>query len=579
MMIESTAKYENISFVAPAGSPLPSQLMPSARGSSRLTRRGFLAATAALAPVALLPRKAFANSESPPLRGRDPGSLVVLVDAAVEDLDPATNTTWAFGLEMVYETLVRLDGTSTNTVAPALAQSFIPNSDRTQWWARLRPRALFSDGTVCDAAAVRAAILRTIALPSGQGYVWEMTDPERQVSVEDTQTVRFAFPQPRPYFDLEVAGQFGFWVAGAAAAAHHSLGPADLGHQLLGRHPLGTGPFILESNDPGQEAVFRRNPHYPGAPQRGQFSRVIIKTIPVKGTRRQLLESGAADIIWSGTPEDTVALSADPRFSVTNSASATVRYIVLGCYGHLADARARLAINRAFDRRKHLRQVLLNTQDAAHGVFPSCLATADRTIDGPEFDLREARALLDAAGVPRGAELTYVYYQGNGGTEGQILQAWLAQIDIRLKLIEKSYSAFIDDYMGDAPPEHRASMYHFSWWPNHNHPHAFANVLFHSGSVGSAGANAGYYRNSEADRLIERMRGAPIGPPLQMTSSRLQRLLASEDPPWVPLFQERAQFTCRTDISGLVLNPIYASTFDCSVLRRATRTSAVAGNR
>ena len=67
-------------------------------------------------------------------------------------------------------------------------------------------------------------------------------------------------------------------------------------------------------------------------------------------------------------------------------------------------------------------------------------------------------------------------------------------IDIRLKLIEKSYSAFIDDYMGDAPPEHRASMYHFSWGPNHNHPHASANVLSHSGAVGSAAARYSWMR-------------------------------------------------------------------------------------
>src|SRR5574341_620566 len=94
-----------------------------------LTRRRFLAgAGIGLAGVALSActtrSKEGASSSAPPaLGGRDPRTLVVVVDAAVENLDPATNLEWAYGLQPVYDTLLKLDGESTSDTIPWLAES------------------------------------------------------------------------------------------------------------------------------------------------------------------------------------------------------------------------------------------------------------------------------------------------------------------------------------------------------------------------------------------------------------------------------------------------------------------------
>ena len=69
-----------------------------------LPRRSFLAGSCAFAALAAAPGTVAwaAGSAVPPSRGaRDPNALVVLVDATVENLDPATNIEWAYGLRPV----------------------------------------------------------------------------------------------------------------------------------------------------------------------------------------------------------------------------------------------------------------------------------------------------------------------------------------------------------------------------------------------------------------------------------------------------------------------------------------------
>jgi peptide/nickel transport system substrate-binding protein len=540
----------------------------------RLTRRRFIAgASLGLAGVALSActgrsEKRASDSAPPPIGGRDPRTLVVAVDAAVENLDPATNVEWAYGLQPVYDTLLKLDGESTSDTIPWLAESLDPSGDVTEWTARLRQGVMFHDGTECDANAVKEAITRTATLKGGLGYVWSFDDPDKQMTVVDPLTLRFSFPYERPFFNMEVAGQYGFWIPSPTAARQHSTGPDDQGHEWLQANPVGTGPYSLARNDPGQEIVFERFPKYWGGWSGSHFDQVITRTIPESSTRRQLLERGESDVAWAGTADDTIDIGNDPRFVVTDAPTLVMEYVALGNYGPLADPRARQALNYAFDRQGYLEGVMQGTLDAPHSVFPDLLNTADTSIQAPSYDLQKAKQLLDAAGVPDETELTYEFFTGFGDDVGELLQASLAEIGIQLKLVERSFSAFVADYFSDAPPEHRPNMYFFSWWPNFNHPFDWSWVLYHTDAGGSAGGNAGLYSNKEADGLIDGMWNAPLDAALEKKSSRLQEILTIEDPAWIPVAQEPTHLYVRNDIEGLILNPVYVLTLDMYQLNR-----------
>ncbi|MCR9122750.1 MAG: ABC transporter substrate-binding protein [Phyllobacteriaceae bacterium] len=529
-----------------------------------MPRRQFLAASSALAMAATgWSTRVFAAGETaaPALGARDPNALVVLVDASVENLDPATNIEWAYGLRPVYETLTVLDGTETLKASPALATRWESNADGSSWTFTLADGVMFHDGTVCDAAAVKKAVTRLITHPWGLTATWRIDDPETQITVVDPQTIRFDLGVARPFFDLQVASQYGFWMASPIAAEENSLGEDDMGSDYLQANPVGSGPYVLESLNPGQDATFAKSETYRKGWDRPHFSRVITKTIPVSATRRQLLENGEADVSLAMEPEDAVRFREDDRFVFGDSPTFTVQFISFAADGRLADPRARRAICHAFDHDTYIEQVTLGTADKPTSVFPSLLQGVGSGSRLMPFDLDRARQLLDEAGIAQGTELTLAYYSGFGDVEAQLLQAWLAEIGIELVLQEMSFSAFIDAFFGDGPPESRPDMFYFSWWPNVNHPYSFAWGLF-SGDATTADGNSGRYANDEATALIDELEFQPIDEANAAKVQRLAEILTVEDPAWLPIQQERTQFIMRNDIVAPDNNPIYVATLD-----------------
>ncbi len=532
-----------------------------------LRRRSFLAGGSALALSALTwPKPTLAQSVD--LGGRDPRTLVVLVDATVGNLDPATNVEWAYGLRPVYETLTVLDGTDTLTAAPSLATSWDSNADGSSWTFTLAAGAMFHDGTVCDAEAVKNAVTRLVTLPSGQINTWQIADPATQIVVLDASTIRFDLGTPRPFFDIQVSSQYGFWIASPTAADANSLGPDDMGSEYLQSNPVGSGPYRLEGMEPGQTATFVKNDTWRGGWDQPHFERIITRTLPLSATRRQLLESGAADITLTLEPEDIVALKADDRFVLTDNPTFVVEFVSFATDGILADPRARQAICHAFDHDGYIRDVTLDTADKPTSVFPSMMQGMDTASRLLPYDADAARTLLAEAGIAEGTELTMAFYEGFGDIEGQILQAWLADIGITLNLQEMSFPAFLDAFFGDAAAAERPDMFYFSWWPNVNHPYSFAAGLF-SGNSTSADGNSGRYNNPEATGLIEGLNNQLMDADNVAKFLRLADILTTEDPAWLPIQQSRTAFVTRSDIVGLVNNPIYVSTLDMVALSRS----------
>ncbi|QPC93638.1 ABC transporter substrate-binding protein [Mesorhizobium sp. INR15] len=534
-----------------------------------LTRRHFLAGTAAVGAAAIgrIPMS-YAAASDLPIGNRDPKTLVVAVDATVENLDPATNVEWAYGLRPVYETLTVLDGAEVLKVRPSLAKSVTSSDDKMMWTFEIPQGVKFQDGTVCDATAVKAAVKRTITHPSGLGVAWQIDDPDKQIVAKDAATLEFHFTEARPFFDLEVSSQYGFWIASPTAAEKNSKGANDMGSEYLQSHPVGCGPYKMESFNPGQDITYARFDEFHGGWDHPHFERIITKTIPVSATRRQLLEAGEVDIALRMEPQDTVELKKDPRFVVQDTSTATIQYVVFATDGKLADKRVRQAICHAFDHDSYLREVTLGTADKPRSVFPAQMQGLDDTSYLLPFDLDKAKALLAEANFPSGSELTITYYTGFGDTECQLLQGWLSQLGITLRLQEKSFSAFLDDFFGDAPADQRADLFYFSWWPNVDHPYSYAWSLF-SGETKAANGNAGRYANDEVTKLIDDLRQKKIDADQADKVKKLARILTADNPAWLPIQQERMQFVARRDIKGMVNNPIYVATLDMYNLSRS----------
>ena len=160
------------------------------------------------------------------------------------------------------------------------------------------------------ADAVKSAYVRTITIGLGAGSVLGtfVTDPETQIVIVDPSTLRFDLGAPSPAFQFCAASIWGTGVV-SPEAFKHSTGSNDQGHEWLQSHAAGTGPYMLESVEPGNKVVFVQNPDYWRGWSADNFKKVIVQQIPDGTARREAMESGAADLaVPSRTPADTTAM-------------------------------------------------------------------------------------------------------------------------------------------------------------------------------------------------------------------------------------------------------------------------------
>jgi peptide/nickel transport system substrate-binding protein len=513
------------------------------------------------------------GSTSPPL-DRDPNTLVVAVDAFNADFDPASAYLLSEALiwRGIYESLIRLKGDSASEVEPLLADTWEANADSSSWTFHLHPGVTFSDGTPLDAEAVKTNYVRTITIELGTQFILGsfLPKPEKQIVVVDPQTIRFDLAYPYPHFDVVMAAQYGTGLVSPKVFEEHSTGETDQGHEYLLSHAVGTGPYVLDTLEPGNQVVLTRNENYWRGWDGPHFDTIIIRSIPEGSTRRQLLESGEVDIAYAGTAEDTAAVRSDGRFVVGDFKNLDMTYIILGAYGALASPEARQAMNYLFPYEDFLSTVSRNTLERGNGPFPDLLFTHDPNVFLYDTDIQKAQDLLNQAGVQPGTELTYEYYTGFGKEAGLVMQQQLEKVGLHLRLIEKEFSAMNADLTTDRPVSERANMYYWGWWPDYNDPSDYSWVIFNSDAAPSACPcyNSGYYSNKRVDEIIYDGFSQTDDAKLTQEMYEAQDIMTRVDPPIIPVGQQLDDTYFRKDIQGQVFNPLYILTWDYYALSR-----------
>src|SRR5262249_39918919 len=154
----------------------------------------------------------------------------------------------------VYATLLYADTTvSPPAVKPLLAQSFTTADNGTTWVLKLRPNLVFSDGTPLDAAEVKFNWDRIMnpatAAPMASSLATIASD-----TVTDPQTLTITLSQPNSLFNNTLAVSAPNFIASPTAV--QKLG-AD-----YGVHPVGAGPFVVDSWTLNSQATLSKNPTY-----------------------------------------------------------------------------------------------------------------------------------------------------------------------------------------------------------------------------------------------------------------------------------------------------------------------------
>jgi ABC-type transport system substrate-binding protein len=232
-------------------------------------------------------------------------------------IDPAWNTDNSRHrtlIEAVFEPLVRIS--KEGEILPGVAESWTSNDDFTEWTFTLGEGLAFSDSSPLTAADVQYTYARALTLlPAeqfeSQGQTRALSvaaeqllrdvvgaadvlsgaasaAPEDAITAPDDRTVVIRLATPRPDF-LQFAGHPGLSIVQRANVE------ASTRDAVWWSKPVASGPFQIESWEPGQKIVLVPNEHYHGT--KPTLTRIEMTIIADPQTSLVLFEDNQLDAV------------------------------------------------------------------------------------------------------------------------------------------------------------------------------------------------------------------------------------------------------------------------------------------
>jgi peptide/nickel transport system substrate-binding protein len=345
----------------------------------------------------------------------DGGTLKIGLDRPFTKLDPADGTLTSMPMMVLANALydpLMVNGDN-GSVQPHLARSFTSDADATVWTLGLREGVTFSDGKPLDAQAVADHVAR-LSRPEAKCACATDAASIASTAVTEPTTVTFTLKSPNAAFPSLFTRSLGYVSEAPAGDA-----PA-----------VGSGPYTVESVQPGVSVTLGRNPSYRGA--RGHADKLVYRVLPDADSRYQSLRSGDADLIWTETPSQLKQAAGDGLRAATGPGS-TSTVVFNTKAAPFDDPRVRRAVQYAIDREAVEKVVFLGQGSVSDGPIGS--RSPYRTAASyPAHDVARARALLAEAGHP---DLAFDYLVDNRPEAQQratVLQQMLGEAGIRMTI-------------------------------------------------------------------------------------------------------------------------------------------------
>ena len=405
--------------------------------------------------------------------------------------DPAFG--WGAG-EHVHEPLIQSTLTVTNTdltIGYDLATGYSASEDGLTWTVTIRDDAYFTDGEQLTAEDV-AFTYNTVKASSS---VNDFTMLDYAEAADDTTVV---FHMTRP---------FSIWpytMAVVGIVPEHAYDSAT-----YGANPIGSGRYMLEQWDRGQQVILTANPDYYG--EAPQMQRVVILFME-EDAAFLAAQAGQVDVAYTSA---TYSNETVEGYSLASYASVDNRGINLPAVpagtdsegraagnDFTADVLVRRAINIGIDRQEMIDNVLNGYGTPAYSI---CDQLPWYKAAEVEYAPEAAAALLDEAGWTMGedgvrtkdgmrAELNLLY--SNGDSVRQALAADLAN-----QLGELGIACTIEGVGWDTAYDRALSEPLLWGWGAHT-PMELYNIYHTIGDTGSAQYSP--YANETVDGYMDK---------------------------------------------------------------------------
>jgi dipeptide transport system substrate-binding protein len=453
------------------------------------------------------------------------------------------------------------DGTSMNTslqvfnqlvqfklgetiLEPGLASSWEISADGKQYTFHLRndvsfhktktftpTRKLNADDIIFSVDRQRLKDHPFHRLGGGVYEYWDsmgMTDLIEKIEKIDAQTVRFSLKHPEAPFLADMAMPF---MAIQSKEYADQVLKAGGSLEKFDWEPVGTGPYVFVRYDKDQTIRYIANPDYfRGRPK---LDNLIFSITPDASVRFGKLKTGECDVVTEPGFADLPLMAKNPKMSLEERPALNVSYLVLNVKKKpLDNVLVRRAINHAMNKKAYIDAIFLGRAELNPNPLPLAQWGFNSQITDFEYNPAKAKELLKQAGHPNGFEIELWTlpvsrpYNPNGKRMGEMMQADLAKVGIRAKLVTFDWPTYVAKQRSG-----EQVMMQIGWNSDNADPDNFLYGTLSCAAV-KGGANQAQWCNKAYDKLVEKAK--------RISSQEERRKLYEEaqvifhkDIPWV----------------------------------------------
>jgi oligopeptide transport system substrate-binding protein len=503
---------------------------------------------------------------------------------------------WHIGCQ-IFEGLVKFDQKDL-TILPALARDWESNENQTEWTFHIRqgvkfhPDACFSDGKgrlltandvkfcfdkLCTADAANAQFDVTFkdrVIGSNEAFTSSKAGKDIPVSgikVVNDSTLVISLKDPFAGF-LNILAMPGCWVYPKEAVAKYGVD--------LRIHPVGTGPFYLETVKEGEVLIMKKNPEYYGVDANGNKLPYLdgLKYTFIREKKAEILEfkSGNLDMVYRlpvevfhdvmGDLEHAKERKTD--FQILSSAAFNTNYLGFNTTSPVFSKKdVRLAFNYAIDRHKIADFTIQGEGTSAdYGMVPYVEAFEKegynyKNLKGYTFDPAKAKEYLKSAGYPDGKGFPELTLQINGsGGDRNILIAEVVQ-----KMLKENLN--VDIKINTVPlTEHseqissgKTDFFRLAWVADYPDPETFL-TLFYGKHLPENNSDKSYinytrFKNAKFDSLFSASFTEPDKAKRYALLAQAEQVVLDEAP-FMPIFYDDNYRLEQLNVANFPENPL-----------------------
>lgn len=432
----------------------------------------------------------------------------------------------------IFETLMQYDPDEAK-LKPWLAESCEVSDDGLEYTVKLREGICFSDGVPITADDV-IFTYETIMNPGVDAAVQRIFYQNfKEVKKIDDRTVKFVLNEVY-WKTVEAVGLF--------EVLPKHIYQFDDPNEFNKRRtdPVGSGPYVFERWDVGQQLILKKNENYWG--HKPKIQKVVFRFITNDTAALQSLRSGDVDYMIP-SPDQYSSLKDDKQF---NEDFHVMRYWAPGvpvffiawnqATPFFNDVRVRKAMTHIVDRKTIIKYLMKGEVEIATGPFYIYGKQNDPNVKPWPYDLKKATQLLDEAGwkdsdgdgirdkngIPFRFKFSYTTGLALYEQLAKLLKEAGAKVGIDIVPDPYEWSVFIQRYQN----HQFEGLCIGSGGTIEFDPYQY----FHSSQISQGGDNVTSYNNPEVDKLLDEARRTLDEDKRYALYHKFHRILHEEQP-------------------------------------------------